>query len=403
MVMVYVPAGEFLMGSADSDTSASSDEKPQHKVYLDAFWIDQTEVTNEMFAKFVKASGHKTDAEKSGQGWMLDLASKSIKKDWHLMPDADWQQPRGRESNLTGLDQHPVVQVSWDDAKAYCKWAGRRLPTEAEWEKAARWIDGRKYPWDNQSIAGNLLNFADRNLNVIEADKSVDDGYEFTAPVGSYPKGASRYGAWDMAGNVFEWVADWYDEASYKPTLVENPQKPTSQPTRRVFRGSAWTTESKDVRIAKRSSSQPFYGYVSVGFRCARSPLIPSPSPTVKPRFYSPAFCAETDFDDSTKRCTKPTHVFSYGIKRIFYTFVAEGMSVGTSFSWKWTMPTGTRTPEVREWDGTQWQGEVEWNYIGCDFQLRLDQCRVFDKGDYTLQMYIEGIPTDVNDTITIR
>ena len=142
MILVYVPAGEFLMGSADSDPEASSDEKPQHKVTLDAFWIDRTEVTNAMFAQFVAASGHKTDAEKVGTGWAFDPTSTS----WKVTIDAEWQHPRGPGSDVAGLDKHPVVQVSWNDAAAYCGWTGRRLPTEAEWEKAARGTDGRKYP-----------------------------------------------------------------------------------------------------------------------------------------------------------------------------------------------------------------------------------------------------------------
>ena len=144
------------MGSADSDSEAGSDEKPQHKVTLDAFWIDRTEVTNAMFAKFVAATSYKTDGEKAGKGFVLNLTSGQ----WEEMAGADWQHPRGPGSDLAGLDQHPVVQVSWNDATAYCAWAGRRLPTEAEWEKAARGTDGRKFPWGNQNVAGDLLNFS---------------------------------------------------------------------------------------------------------------------------------------------------------------------------------------------------------------------------------------------------
>jgi serine/threonine-protein kinase len=265
MVMVYVPAGEFLMGSADSDADASSDEKPQHRVYLDAFWIDRTEVTNEMFAKFVKVSGHKTD---TGTSFVLDLASGL----WiDKMTGFDWQHPRGPDSNLAGLDQHPVTLVSWNDAVAYCTWVGRRLPTEAEWEKAARGTDELKFPWGDQDAAGDLLNFADSNLDIPAANKGINDGSQFTAPVGSYPKGASPYDVWDMAGNVWEWVTDWYDPAYYRPVSVENPRGPDSK-QRRVLRGGAWTNEQKLVRAATRYSSQPNLRYVSVGFRCARSP-----------------------------------------------------------------------------------------------------------------------------------
>ena len=221
MVMAYVPAGEFLMGSADSDTNASSDEKPQHRVYLDAFWIDGTEVTNDMFAKFVDEMGYKTDAEKIDQASTLNVLTEK----WGPTTGANWQHPRGTNSDIKGLEQHPVVQVSWRDAQAYCQWAKRRLPTEAEWEKTARGTDGRKFPWGNQDAAGDLLNLADSNLDVTWAEKGINDGYQFSAPVGSYPKGASPYGAWDMAGNVWEWTEDWYSATYYSETPIANPQR----------------------------------------------------------------------------------------------------------------------------------------------------------------------------------
>lgn len=190
MVLVYVPSGEFWMGSGEADSDASSDEKPRHQVYLDAYWIDQTEVTNAMFAKFAEETDHQTDAEKDG--WAYVWTGKF----WEKVNGADWQHPRGPDSNLNGLEAHPVVQVSWSDADAYCRWAERELPTEAEWEKAARGTDGRKYPWGDSAPTSSLLNF----------NNNVGD----TTAVGSYPDGASPYDALDMAGNVWEWVADWY-------------------------------------------------------------------------------------------------------------------------------------------------------------------------------------------------
>ena len=264
MILVYVPAGEFLMGSADSDSDATSDEKPQHKVTLDAFWIDRTEVTNAMFAEFVAASGYKTDAEKAGKGAVYNPTAKS----WEETAGVDWQHPRGPGSDTAGLEQHPTVLMSWNDAAAYCAWAGRRLPTEAEWEKAARGTDGRKFPWGNQDVAGDLLNFADRNLEADWADKNINDGNQFTAPAGSYPKGASPYGALDMAGNVWEWVTDWYDENYYASAPAQNPKGPDSGQDR-VLRGGSWDAPLGFVRAAYRVRHGSELSYDSAGFRCA--------------------------------------------------------------------------------------------------------------------------------------
>ena len=212
MTLLYVPAGDFKMGS---DSSVDTDEQPQHTVYLDAFWIDQTEVTNALFKKFIEATGYQTDAAKKGSGWVFDAATK----DWYDTKGTDWQHPRGSNSNLNGLANHPVVQVSWNDAQAYCQWAERRLPAEAEWEKAARGPsigsgDSRTYPWGNQLPDQTRLNY----------NQTLDG----TTPVGNYPTGASPYGALDMAGNVWEWVADWYDENYYASTPSRNPAGPTS-------------------------------------------------------------------------------------------------------------------------------------------------------------------------------
>jgi formylglycine-generating enzyme required for sulfatase activity len=267
MVMVYVPADEFLMGSSPADTEANDNEKPQHRVYLDAFWIDRTEVTNARFDSFVTETGHKTDAEKVGQSRVFNATTKG----WEWTKGADWQHPRGPGSDTTGLKQHPVVHMSWDDAVAYCRWVGRRLPTEAEWEKAARGTDGQKYPWGNKAVAGNLLNFADRNLDVSHADKSVDDGYQFTAPVGTYPEGASPYRVLDMAGNVWEWVADRYDEKYYANSPAENPPGPDSGDSR-VLRGGSWNFPQGGVRAAFRTAYFPADTIDTLGFRCARSP-----------------------------------------------------------------------------------------------------------------------------------
>ena len=265
MTLLYVPAGEFLMGAASSDTQASAGEKPQHTVYLGAFWIDRTEVTNAMFKKFIDASNYQTDAEKQGSGYAFDATAKT----WSDTKGADWQHPRGPDSNLNGLDNHPVVQVSWNDATAYCQWAGGDLPTEAQWEKAARGTDGRIYPWGNQAVAGNLLNFADRNLNVDWADKTVDDGYQFTSPVGHYPDGKSSYGTLDMAGNVWEWARDWYAEKYYDTSPARNPEN-TTRGDYRVLRGGAWLNDAPSVRASNRGRVALVNRYNDIGFRCVR-------------------------------------------------------------------------------------------------------------------------------------
>ncbi len=268
MEMVYVPAGEFLMGSPDGE--GEDDEHPQHTVYLDAFWIDKTEVTNAMFAKFVESESYQSTVEKSGCGWVY----LPEKKDWNCVSGADWRHPRGPDSDLSGLDSHPVVQVSWFDAKAYCQWAGKRLTTEAEWEKAARGTDGRTYPWGNEWDVHTTkrLNFTDKNINFDWSDKEADDGYQYTAPVGSYPAGASPYGALDMAGNVWEWVADWYDGNYYANSPSRNPTGPDSGDAR-VLRGGSWFNFGYFVRAAFRVRDVPDIRGDFVGFRC----LAPSP------------------------------------------------------------------------------------------------------------------------------
>jgi serine/threonine-protein kinase len=263
MTLLEVPAGEFKMGAASSDSQATAEEKPQHTVYLDAFWIDQTEVTNAMFQKFIGATRYQTDAEKQGSGYVFDTAAQS----WSETKGADWQHPHGPTSNLEGLADHPVVQVSWNDAQQYCAWVGGALPTEAQWEKAARGDDERTYPWGNDEVASNLLNFADRNSNVDWGDKSIDDGYQFTAAVGHYPDGKSPYGALDMAGNVWEWVRDRYDEKYYANSPTRNPENTTDSDVC-VVRGGGWGTTS--VRASQRFKDVSDYRNDIVGFRCAR-------------------------------------------------------------------------------------------------------------------------------------
>ncbi len=241
MLLVYVPEGEFEMGSDENE-----DEKPIHTVYLDSFWIDQTVVTNGMYAKCMEAGVCEPPSS----------TGSSTRSDYYGNPD---------------YDEYPVLNVNWDQAHAYCQWAGRRLLTEAEWEKGARGTGGQKYPWGDGDIAGNLLNSADSNTSYDWSDTTIDDGYADTAPVGSYPDGASPYGALDMAGNVWEWVADWYDENYYSNSPDTNPTGPSSG-VDRVLRGSSWYEPGVRARSADRGKSNPMHAGNSFGFRCSLSP-----------------------------------------------------------------------------------------------------------------------------------
>jgi serine/threonine-protein kinase len=276
MAQVYVPTGRFQMGSTDADLApvlqscpgcSFSAEQPQHTVTLDAYWIDQTDVTNAMFAQFVAATGYKTEAEKAGTGSVFNPDSKQ----WEDKAGADWRHPGGPEDSNSRLDAYPVVQVTWPDANAYCAWAGRRLPTEAEWEKAARGTDGRRYPWGNTPAAGNRLNFADLSLSQLWVDQSVNDGFAYASPVGHYPDGVSPYGALDMAGNVWQWTADWFSDAYYAAWPAVNPTGP-EQGSARVVRGGSWLNQAINVRAAYRYGSPPSTRSTSTGFRCARTP-----------------------------------------------------------------------------------------------------------------------------------
>lgn len=261
MTLMYMPAGQFLMGSTDSDTDAQSSEKPQHRVTLNSYWIDQTDVTNAMFTRFVQATGYRTDAEK---GTAFATVYDPNSGNWMDSSSANWKQPEGPGTNIQGLD-YPVVQVSYADAVTYCKWAGRRLPTEAQWEKAARGTDGRKYPWGNQPPDPTLLNFNRQAGGMTQ--------------VGKYASGASPFGALDMAGNVFQWVADLFGPDYYSHSPPDNPLGPaisvdpanTRGPTG-LLRGGSWYMSAAFARTASRVSNVRRRVSSETGFRCAFVP-----------------------------------------------------------------------------------------------------------------------------------
>jgi formylglycine-generating enzyme required for sulfatase activity len=231
--MVLIPAGEFTMGSREEDKGVDNDERPAHRVNLDAFYIDQYEVTNSRYAKFFQKT------------------KRAAPEYWS-------------EQVLKQHGNKPVVGVDWSDASAYCAWAKKRLPTEAEWERAARGTDQRLYPWGDTTPDRSLANL----------DNCCDFKYHSAlTEVGSLGRGKSPYGVYDMAGNVWEWVADWYDESYYIKSPERNPNGP-SQGILRVVRGGAWTSNPVSVRSAFRDKLSPSYRRAAqdgdLGFRCAK-------------------------------------------------------------------------------------------------------------------------------------
>ncbi|MCB0164746.1 MAG: formylglycine-generating enzyme family protein [Anaerolineae bacterium] len=250
-IMIYVPSGSFEMGSQDGDM----DEQPVHKVNLDTFWIDRAEVTVAMFHTFVKQTNYQTTADKEGHGIAF------VDGEWYSqLVGVNWQHPHGLKGPASKND-HPVTQVSWQDAEAYCTWAGVRLPTEAEWEYAARGPKANRYPWGNQPPSPDLVNYYRLHL-----DTNLG-----TTPVGSYPKGKSWVGAVDMAGNVWEWVADWYDSDYYKVSPKKNPKGP-SRGTHKVRRGGSWAADNTYIYSAHRHNQaglDPNFRVDDTGFRCA--------------------------------------------------------------------------------------------------------------------------------------
>lgn len=244
-VMVHVPAGDFYMGSRDGDASAHGDEKPMHFVHLDEFWIDKFEVTNEQFARFLNEEGNQ---EEDGVTWA------NVEGEDSIVYESDQYRPR------SGYEDHPVTYVSWYGAQSYCQWADKRLPTEAEWEKAARGTDGKIWPWGNE--------WDEDKVN------SKDAGPGHTTAVGSYPDGASPYGCMDMAGNAWEWVADRYQWDYYQAAPKDNPKGP-DQGGSRVVRGGSLALPQRLSRCAGRFEFIPWVRRDDLGFRCASS----SPSP----------------------------------------------------------------------------------------------------------------------------
>ncbi|RXK55088.1 formylglycine-generating enzyme family protein [Oleiharenicola lentus] len=311
--MVWIPGGEFSMGCKDprgdlcGGNEPMTDARPIHRVRVDAFWMDRTEVTNAEFARFVEATGYVTVAERPLRpedfpGVPRDkLVPGSVVftppdhavqltnalRWWSYVPGANWRHPTGPESNLAGRENHPVVHIAHEDAETYARWAGKRLPTEAEWEFAARGgRAGEAYPWGNELTPGGrwLANIWEGGF---PHANSKADGFADTAPVASFP--ANGYGLHDVAGNVWEWCSDWYRPDAYaqqaRPdSAVTNPAGPAQADSfdpqepglaKRVQRGGSYLcTDLYCTRymLGTRGKGAPDTGSNHLGFRCVRSP-----------------------------------------------------------------------------------------------------------------------------------
>jgi len=219
---VTITAGEFAMGSLPGDPYAGADEQPQHSVYLDGYQISRYEITNGQFKLFIDAGGYTNSSYWTTEGWTWRTA-------WNYTAPSGWSSGSGNQG-----EEHPgypIDRLSWYEADAFCRWAGYRMPTEAEWEKAARGTDGWYWPWGNTWDAGRC----NTNLNV------YPDGYVYTSPVGFFTDGVSPYGMYDMIGNVMEWCGDWYQDDYYVASPDSNPTGPSAG-TQRVVRGACWNT-----------------------------------------------------------------------------------------------------------------------------------------------------------------
>jgi formylglycine-generating enzyme required for sulfatase activity len=298
--MMWIPGGQFWMGSADDHMA---DTRPWHRVYVDGYWMDKTEVTNEQFAGFVKATGYLTVADRRprAEDYPQALPEKLVAGSvvfspsdhpveldnhfrwWNYVPGANWRHPEGPNSNIKNRMNHPVVHIAYEDALAYCKWAGKRLPTEAEFEFASRGgLNRKRYAWGDDFMPSGR-HMANTFQGHFPDTNTGEDGYKATAPVGSFP--ANGYGLLDMAGNVWEWTSDWYRADYYQALAASgevavNPIGPAdsfdpSEPgvQKRVHRGGSFlcTDQYCGRYIAgARGKGELDTGTNHLGFRCVR-------------------------------------------------------------------------------------------------------------------------------------
>jgi formylglycine-generating enzyme len=313
--MVWIPGGEFSMGARNPTDGndvvgmqATQDSQPVHRVYVDGFWMDTTEVTNKEFAAFVRATGYVTVAERKPRAEdfpgapaenlvagsiVFSPPGQSVPLDdhfqwWAYVAGANWRHPSGPGSRIEGKDDHPVVHVAYQDAEAYAKWAGKRLPTEAEWEFAARGgLTGKIYPWGDEFRTGGKW-MANSHQGHFPHQDTGADLFPGVAPVARFAP--NRYGLYDVAGNVWEWVSDWYRPDYYAQLaatrkIARNPQGPPSSfdpdepgQKKRVQRGGSFLCTDQycsRYRVGTRGTGEESTGTNHVGFRCVRDPKRP--------------------------------------------------------------------------------------------------------------------------------
>jgi formylglycine-generating enzyme len=278
--MITLPGGEFFMGTDYAGGFPADGEGPIRRVALDAFRIDTTPVTNAAFAEFVTATGYVTEAETFGWSFVFwshvpadrfrDLVEDTVAAApwWCMVPGASWQHPRGPFSDLAGIADHPVVHISWNDASAFAQWAGKRLPTEAEWEYAARGgLEQKLFPWGDELTPGgrHLCNVWQ---GVFPSEDTAEDGYAGTCPVRAFPP--NGYGLYSVAGNVWEWCTDWFG-VDHSPQPQSNPTGPLSGEGK-VMKGGSFLCHASycnRYRVAARTQNTPDSSTSNMGFRCA--------------------------------------------------------------------------------------------------------------------------------------
>ncbi len=280
--MIQLDGGRFLMGAESPESFLADGEGPIREVTLDPFLLDTYPVTNERYLEFTRATGHVTESERFGWSFVFHThipkeAFTDVVEDtvlgiewWCKVPGANWRRPEGPDSSIDSKMNHPVTHVAWTDAAAYCRWAGKRLPTEAEWEFAARGgLERKTYPWGDELTPGgrHLCNIWQGEFPLRDA---AEDGFAGTAPVDAFPP--NGFGFHTITGNAWEWCADWFHPAWHILASKKNPLGPVSG-TNRVMKGGSYLCHKSycnRYRVGARTSNTPDSATTNIGFRCAR-------------------------------------------------------------------------------------------------------------------------------------